>query len=47
MFEAATMQAMPNISWGQRETSAGPADVLAVDDICEAHTIADLSLQGK
>lgn len=64
MFDAATIQAMPKISWGQRETSAWamPADVFAVDDIvslsslrgslslpnvCEAPTIADLSLQRK
>ena len=33
MFEAATIQTMPKISWGQRETSARPADVFAVDDI--------------
>ena len=24
MFEAATIQTMPQISWGQRETSAAP-----------------------
>lgn len=33
MFEAAAIQAMPKISWGQRETSAGPADGFAVKRI--------------
>ena len=35
MFDAATMHAMPKISWGQRDTSAWarPPDVFAVDDI--------------
>jgi hypothetical protein len=35
MFEAATIQTMPKVNWGQRDASAGtaPADVFAVDAI--------------
>src|SRR5687767_10655899 len=35
MFEAATIQAMPKINWGQRDGSAvtAPVDVFAVDAI--------------
>src|SRR5687768_16900267 len=42
MFEAATMQIMPKINWGQRDASAGtaPADVCAVDAIVVCPLIA-------